>query len=116
MRVTNLGTQRPALRSVAATALAGLLLLPVLRAPLPGDVLYRLRRDRTLRDLPGLWHRLRHGAEDLVGADLPRTLHRPLADLSDWLAWQWFGLEPELYRAALSIAPMVTTSSKSSKQ
>lgn len=79
-----------------------LLLLMTWRAPLPGDQLQQLRADSTLRDLSGLLHRLHHGVGEVGDTFTLRAAHRPVADASDWLAWQWFGLEPELHRAGVA--------------
>lgn len=85
----------------AARLLPLLLLLSTWRAPLPGEQLLQLRADPTLRDLSGLIHRLHHGVGEIGDAFALRTAHRPVADASDWLAWQWFGLDPELHRVGV---------------
>lgn len=88
-------------RRGSALIIAALAALPVITAELPGDALHRLRADRTLRTLSGLFDRIAHGAVDLLDADLPWQGVRPAAAFIDWLAWQWFGLEASLHRAAL---------------
>jgi hypothetical protein len=88
-------------RRGAALLVAALAALPTLTVDLPGEALYRLRTDRSLRTFTGLFERVTHGALDLTSADLPQRLVRPSAATADWLLWQWFGLEAPLHRAAL---------------